>query len=136
MVHSGRRWGKTTWGANEGIRVSLEEPPLNQGLVVAPSYGSSSLGKCWSTFLEFIPKSLIREIHRTPGSQYIRLVGGRTINFRSAENPEACRGEGYCWAWLDEPAGMSQEIWEYAVLPALADKHGRAWFTGTPKGRN
>lgn len=31
---------------------------------------------------------------------------------------------------------MSQEIWEYAILPALADKHGRAWFTGTPKGRN
>lgn len=86
--------------------------------------------------LEYLPQQVIKEVHRTPGSQYIRLIGNRTIHFRSAENPEACRGEGYTWAWLDEPAGMSQEIWDYAVLPALADKHGRAWFTGTPKGRN
>ena len=136
MLHCGRRWGKTTWGANEGLQISLSNPPSNAGLVVAPSYGSSSLGKCWNTFLEYLPRSLIREIHRTPGSQYLKLIGDRMIHFRSAENPEACRGEGYSWAWLDEPAGMSSEIWEYAVLPALADKHGKAWFTGTPKGRN
>lgn len=136
MLHCGRRWGKTKWGANEAIRVTVNSPPGSVGVVVAPSYGSSSLGKCWGTILEDLPRQLISEIHRTPGSQYIRLKGNRTIHFRSAENPEACKGEGYAWAWLDEPAGMGQEIWEYAILPALADKHGKAWFTGTPKGRN
>lgn len=106
------------------------------GYVIAPSYSSSSLGKCWSTLLYFAPKELVREVHRTPGDRYIKWVGGRVTKFRSAEAPESCKGDAVCYAWFDEPAEMDGEIWDVSVLPALMDADGKAWFTGTPKGSN
>lgn len=135
-VAPGRRWGKTTAGANETIRNIAETEPTSIGFVVAPSYVSTSLGKCWNTILAYCPKELITEIHRTPGNQYIRFIGNRYAYFRSAETPDSCKGESLSWVWFDEPGEMKEQIWDYAILPSLIDKHGKAVFTGTPKGHN
>ena len=70
------------------------------------------------------------------GNMYIRWVGDRLTYFRSAEVPDSCKGESVSYAWLDEPASMQAQIWEEAILPSLIDTHGKAWFTGTPKGSN
>jgi hypothetical protein len=135
-VAPGRRWGKTFCGANETIRVATSSPPDSVGYVIAPSYSSSSLGRCWQALLMFAPKELIKEVHRTPGDRYIRWVGNRFTKFRSAEAPESCKGDAVHYAWFDEPAEMGGEIWDVSVLPSLMDTDGRAWFTGTPKGSN
>lgn len=135
-VAPGRRWGKTYCGANEVIRYASQSPCNSIGFVIAPSYSSTSLGKCWKTVLQFAPRRLIRNIHRTPGNMYIEWLQGHRTLFRSAESPDSCKGESVVYAWFDEPASMQPVIWEEAVLPSLIDTDGAAWFTGTPKGSN
>jgi len=135
-VAPGRRWGKTFAGAIETIRVANSCPNNSVGFVVAPSYSATSLGKCLRTILMFAPRRLVKEVHRTPGNKYIRWLGDKLTYFRSAESPESCKGESVYYAWFDEPASMKPDVWEEAILPALIDTNGVAWFTGTPKGSN
>jgi len=135
-VAPGRRWGKTYCGANEVIKHASKADPDSIGFVIAPSYSSTSLGKCMKTVLQFAPKELVANVHRTPGNKYVEWWQGHQTLFRSAEAPESCKGEGVVYAWFDEPASMTPTVWEEAVLPSLIDTDGVAWFTGTPKGSN
>jgi hypothetical protein len=108
--------------------------------VVAPTYTSTSLGRCWREFLRYCPKELIqnypRGIHRTPGDRHIDLIGDRLVYFKSADRPDTLAGEGLSWIWCDEPAQFHSDVWERVLPPALMERHGIAWFTGTPNGRN
>ena len=38
--------------------------------------------------------------------------------------------------WMDEGGQIKEEAWTMALRPALMDKKGIAFFTGTPKGKN
>lgn len=56
--------------------------------------------------------------------------------FRSCDNPDSLRSEGIDVLWMDEGGQIKEEAWTLALRPALMDKKGIAFFTGTPKGKN
>jgi predicted phage terminase large subunit-like protein len=60
------------------------------------------------------------------------------LQFRTAEEPDALRGEGIDFVIIDEAAHIPQleEMWEQSVRPSLMDRRGEAWFISTPFGFN
>lgn len=140
VLACGRRWGKTKCGAAEAVKRIVMAGEDSVGFIVAPTFTSTSLGKCWREFLRYCPKELIRDypkgIHRTPGDRFIELLGKRMVYFKSADRPDTLAGEGLAFVWCDEPAQYHEDVWERVLPPALMDRKGLAWFTGTPKGRN
>jgi len=82
----------------------------------------------------YCPKQLIQNVNRS--EHRVTLIGNRYIWFKSADNPDSLRSEGLDWLWGDEGGQWKEEAWTLALRPALMDKKGIAWFTGTPKGKN
>lgn len=132
VLACGRRWGKTISGANESIKVATQTPEESVGFCVAPTYWHTQ--KQWREFLRYCPVEIIRDINRA--DRRLLLVGNRYVWFKSADNPDSLRSEGLDWLWMDEGGQIKEEAWTLALRPALMDKHGKAWFTGTPKGKN
>jgi hypothetical protein len=132
ILSCGRRWGKTKAGANEAIRKATESPNESVGFCVAPTYWHTQ--KQWREFLTYCPSQLVKEINRA--DHHVLLIGNRHVWFKSADNPDSLRSEGLDWLWVDEGAEISEEAWDMALRPALIDRKGCAWFTGTPKGKN
>lgn len=64
------------------------------------------------------------------------LPGGCQIRAFGADNPDSLRGLYFDEVILDEFADMRPSLWGMIIRPTLADRHGRAVFIGTPKGRN
>jgi hypothetical protein len=84
--------------------------------------------------MRYCPRQLITNINR--GEHKITLIGKREIWFRSCDNPDSLRSEGIDVLWMDEGGQIKAEAWNLALRPALMDKKGIAFFTGTPKGKN
>jgi len=102
------------------------------GFCVAPTFWHTQ--KQWTEFFMYCPGDLIENISRQ--DHHVILEGNRHIWFKSADNPDSLRSEGLDWLWVDEGAQIKEEAWTLALRPALMDKKGIAWFTGTPKGHN
>ena len=132
ILACGRRWGKTKAGAMAAVLTSLSAPPNSVGFCVAPTFWHTQ--KQWVEFMLYCPKEFIKDVHR--GEHSITLVDNRKVWFRSADNPDSLRSEGLDWLWMDEGGQIKEEAWTLALRPALMDKKGIAWFTGTPKGHN
>jgi hypothetical protein len=64
-----------------------------------------------------------------------KLSGGRTILFRSADDPDKLRGPNLGWFWLDEAALMKPLAW-LVMIGRLRLAPGRAWVTTTPRGKD
>lgn len=128
----GRRWGKTISGANEAIKVVTQTPLESVGFCVAPTYWHTQ--KQLREFMLYCPKELIKDVNRS--EHRVTLIGNRYVWFKSADNPDSLRSEGLDWLWGDEGGQWKEEAWILALRPALMDKKGIAWFTGTPKGKN
>lgn len=77
--------------------------------------------------------NLIRDYSR--GDMVMTLVNGTRILFRSADEPDRLRGPNLGWAWLDEAAMMTSDVWP-VVLGRLRENPSRAWITTTPRGMN
>lgn len=127
----GRRWGKTIGGANEAVKQAISKHDA-VGFCVAPTYWHTQ--KQLTTFLLYCPKEFIVKINRA--DRHIELINNSHVWFKSADNPDSLRSEGLDWLWVDEGGQVKEEAWTLALRPALMDKHGIAWFTGTPKGKN
>jgi predicted phage terminase large subunit-like protein len=78
------------------------------------------------------------EVHIQKREYDFTRIGGGWIQFRTAEEPDALRGEGIDFAVFDEAAHIVglEELWEQCVRPSLMDRMGEAWFVTTPKGFN
>lgn len=66
----------------------------------------------------------------------ITIVGGGKICVRSAQSPDAIRGDYAHGAVLDEGAFMEPDVWYKIIRPMLTDKKGWAIFATTPNGFN
>lgn len=106
--------------------------PEAVGFAVAPTFWHTL--KQWKEFLRYCPKELIKNINR--GDHKIELSDKREVWFRSCDNPDSLRSEGIDVLWMDEGGQIKEEAWNLALRPALMDKKGIAFFTGTPKGKN
>jgi hypothetical protein len=131
VVVAGRRFGKTflalvelcqaAWGA--GKLVWYVAPTYRQAKRVAWKALKQMTRPYWAS---------------TPNETDLRieLVSGGTICLRGADNYDSLRGDGLDFLVLDEYASIAREAWAEVLRPALADRHGRALFIGTPRGFN
>lgn len=131
---AGRRFGKTVLGINDCLYTSQTGKGEKLELwCVEPTYRMAEM-LVWEPLKSAIPYDAIAK--KDEGDLSILLKNGATIRVRGAENYDSLRGPGLNWLWLDEFADMDKATWEEVLRPALADKQGRALFTGTPKGYN
>jgi hypothetical protein len=132
VLASGRRWGKTKAGANEFLKMIINAPERSVGYCVAPTYSHTE--KQWKEILYYCPREIITEINIS--KHRVKLLGEREIQFKSADNPDTMRGEAVSVVWVDEHNQIKEDRWTMELRPSLMDTHGKAIFTGTPKGKN
>jgi phage FluMu gp28-like protein len=122
-------WGKTRLGALLCLSTGLQR---GRAWWVAPSYKMAHVG--WRLVTQLAAQIPGAEIKRA--DQVVALPGGGVVQVRSADNPQALRGEGLDFLVMDECAFIQEAAWAEALRPALSDRLGRALFISTPKGRN
>lgn len=107
-------------------------PDRSVGYCVAPTFSHTK--KQWKEIIYYCPKELVIDINRS--AHTITLIGDREIQFKSADGTDSMRGEAVSVAWVDEGSQINEDRWTLEIRPSLMDTHGRAIFTGTPKGKN
>ncbi|NWG75256.1 MAG: hypothetical protein HXY24_11720 [Rubrivivax sp.] len=122
----GRQVGKTM----TAIRWAVEEANRTQGLVwwAAPTYAAAMRG--WGDMMRYLPRR-----YRTvvKSERRIDLVGGGSVQFVSADNPDALRGETLSGLVVDEAAYVADYVYHDVLMPMLAVTLGRVLAISTPK---
>ena len=122
--------GKTAIGAFKAIEM-IERSPAD-GMVIAPTY------RMMTDFAQAKIFEFLDALHwsYSYSAKHERLrTRGRTVYFRSADNPDRLRGPNLGWAWADEAAMMKMDLWRI-LLGRLRIGDARAWITTTPAGFN
>lgn len=129
VLRAGRRFGKTTlleeaaknW-AVKGEKIGWFTPTYK---LLSPSYKA-----CLQTLNPL-------KITASKNEGLITVMGGGSLEFWTLEDEDAGRSRNYDRVIIDE-AGLVRDglrdIYEQAILPTLTDRHGSAYFAGTPKG--
>lgn len=138
VVLAGRRWGKTTLGAQR-IALSYFKDQASLYFWVGLSWRSASLKRAWNVLYD-----LVRQAHHALGlrAQFAHLTehelrwpDGTKIMFRTAERPEGIVGEGVTGVVVDEATLIAPVVWERYLQPALLDQGGWVLVLGVPHGR-
>ena len=129
-----RRFGKTVLAINHLIYTAIGCAQIEpQAAYIGPTYREAKR-VAWRYLKRFagqIPGVTFNEAELRcdiPPDRRIYLLG--------ADNPDALRGLYFDAVVLDEYEMMQARVWTQIVLPALADRRGKALFLGTPNGRN
>jgi hypothetical protein len=133
VLASGRRFGKTYLAIYELL---FRAAKLNQTVwYVAPSYRQAKQIS-WKMLKEAIASlNWAVKYNESDLSCYL-IQSGSTIALRGADNYDSLRGVGINLLVVDEAADIKQEAWTEVLRPTLSDTGGKAFFIGTPKGRN
>jgi hypothetical protein len=107
-------------------------PPHSIGYCVAPTFAHTR--KQWREIKYYCPPELIEG--ESKATHTITLFDDREIQFKSADNADTMRGDAVCVVWMDEGGQIAEDRWTLELRPSLMDTHGKAIFTGTPKGKN
>jgi hypothetical protein len=107
-------------------------PEHSIGYCVAPTYAHTR--KQWREIKYYCPPELITGV--SIATHTLTLIGDREIQFKSADNADTMRGDAVCVVWMDEGGQIQEDRWTMELRPSLMDTHGKAIFTGTPKGKN
>lgn len=124
----GRRFGKTLvalrWAAREAI--------AHQGMVwwVAPTYATAM--RAFAECIKLLPRKF-RKVNKS--LRRIELVGGGCIEFHSADNPDALRGEGLVAVVIDEAAYVDDYVYHDVIRPMLATTNGRVFAISSPRAK-
>jgi len=107
------------------------QPPNTTGIVMAPTNGMLRDG-AMKLILEIAYRAnIVVDWHATHGE--LKLLGNRTILFRSTENVNRVRGNNVGWLYFDEMCYMNPEIWTVA-LGTRRKAPMKVWATTTPNG--
>lgn len=121
--------GKTRAGCVE----ILKQPAGSTGMVLAPTYPMLR-DATLRTFMELVHRGgILKAWHKA--EMTVELIDGKTVMFRSADNPDRLRGPNIGWFYLDEAAMMMPDTW-LIMIGRLREMPGRAWATSTPRGKN
>lgn len=129
VVSAGRRFGKSRLGVMECLGVAAAG---GRSWWIAPTYQGAEIG--WRPLRRLT--AMIPGVKISLADHLITLPNGGEIGARSANNPNALRGEGLDFVVLDEAAYIQREVWDEVIRPTLSDRMGRALFISTPNGRN
>lgn len=136
VIACGRRFGKTLMACNELVKFALDHRNANCAWV-ASWFRQSRIA--YRLIRRAFARSGTGIIARKSDSELrFELTNGSVIQFFSAENYDAIRGDGYHFLVIDEAgdALRNPKIWTDAIRAALSDANGQALIIGTPKGRN
>ena len=135
VVAAGRRFGKGILGIAAAFRYASRG---GKARWIAPSYASDSYQSGWNWAKELAGQIPGVDVHLQRREINFSNVGGRWLQFKTAEEPDSLRGEGIDFVVFDEAAHIDglEEMWEQCVRPSLMDLRGDAWFISTPNGFN
>lgn len=135
VVSAGRRFGKGMLGVSAAFRYASRGGKCRW---IAPSYSSDSFQSGWRIATQLAGQIPGVEVHLQKRQIDFSKVGGGWLQFKTAEEPDALRGEGIDFVVFDEAAHIPhlEEMWEQCVRPSLMDRRGDAWFISTPNGFN
>jgi phage terminase large subunit-like protein len=102
-------------------------------MVIAPTYPMLR-DATLRTFMDLAQRGKVLKSWQK-GDGVAELIDGKTILFRSADDPDRLRGPNLGWFYLDEAAMMSADAW-MVMIGRLRLAPGRAWATSTPRGMN
>jgi hypothetical protein len=127
----GRRAGKTTYGADRVVRISV----VNGGQFgwFAPNY--KVLNPVWDYFKElFAPLT----IDKDEQGHLLKLITGGSLECWSMDSGLVARSRKYHGTAVDEAAFTPNLLrrWEKEIAPTLVDYRGTADFYSTPDGHN
>lgn len=134
VVVGGRRVGKSKMALQELVRHCLETPGADAWWVAPTLAMSREVG--FEEFKDYkdVLAPALENVNDT--LMRVRFVNGSVLYFKGGDNEKSLRGRGLTYVVVDEAAFLSPEIWNRAILPALADRKGRALLISTPNGRN
>lgn len=128
-----RRFGKTIYAINEGIKAVMTCPHEAPRAMYCSPYLNQSKKVAWDYLVKYsLP---IPGIKINKGELSITYPNGGKFTLAGADTAHAHRGIYLDFLILDEYAQMSGYIFSEIFRPALSDRLGRAVFIGTPKGR-
>lgn len=136
VVACGRRFGKTLMAIFEILSFALSHKNANCAWVAPWFRQSKIVYRYIRKIFHKTGKSII--VYKSDTDLRFEFANGSVIQFFSAENYDAMRGDGYHFVVIDEAADALKDpkMWTDAIRPALSDTNGFALFIGTPKGRN
>lgn len=130
-----RRFGKTTLAVYHLLKMaSLSKARLPMFGYVCP-FRNQAKTNAWAMLKELARPIPGRKVNESELSITLPHNGARVRIFGS-DNPDALRGMYFDGVVIDEVAQAKPGVWEEIIQPALADRHGWAFFIGTPKGVN
>ena len=130
VLCTGRRFGKSTLGIRQ-LFYHARLPDQNCWAVL-PSYRMAR-NIWWDKVKKrAIELNWAKKINEADLS--IVLKNGSKICLRGADNPEALRGVGLNYIFIDEAASVDAKAFYEILRPTLSDTGGRCMMAGTPKG--
>lgn len=130
VVDAGRRFGKTDIDINEIVRAAWEKPEYPYWWL---SKTSQQTHRAFRLIKQHFAPAIAEE---NKSEMFFHLKSGGSIEFKSAEQGDALRGEGLGGVIVDEAAFVDRQVWEDCIRPSLADTGGWALLTSTPHGHN
>ena len=148
ILACGRRYGKTTFGANE-LTVALMDP-YHPGYywIVGPKYATAEkeFRIVYFNIMKKLglanTKGVKKSYNVKQGDMTIELPWGSLLEVKSAQHKDTLLGEGLKGVIMAEAARHDIDTWEQYVRPTLSDidpttgERGWAIFTSTPRGYN
>jgi len=129
-----RRAGKTCAAIQKLVISALNsDKPSPRFAFIAPLYKQAK-AVSWDYL-----QHMTRDIPGTEINQSelrVDLHNGARIRLFGADNPDSLRGLYLDGVVMDEVAQMPVTLWSEVIRPALSDRKGWAYFSGTPKGKN
>lgn len=140
LLVCGRRWGKTTFGANELTAALVDPTQVGYYWIVGPNYvqGEKEFRIVYDNIIRKLKfgNKVKKQYNRSQGTMFLEMPWGSVLEVKSAERKESLLGEGLSGVIMAEAARHDVATWEQYVRPALADKRGWGIFTTTPRGYN
>ena len=131
IVAAGRRFGKSYLSAWL-LLINAIQSDSKDVFYIAPTFQQAK-DIMWAMLKE-LGRDLILQAYEN--TAVLTLINGRKIYLKGSDRPETLRGVGLAYVVLDEYASMKPVVWEQIIRPTLADVEGRAFFIGTPAGKN
>lgn len=141
VLACGRRYGKTTFGANELTAYMVDPEQVGYYWIVGPKYTTAEKEYriVYNNIIHKLNKQIKgvkKQYNVTQGLMRMEMPWGTILEVKSAQHQDTLLGEGLSGVIMAEAARHTSDTWEQYVRPALSDKRGWAIFTSTPRGYN
>ena len=132
VLTMGRRWGKTILG---GTISGLTLAQHGKVAWIAPTYKNTR--PMWRWLLQATAQD-VKDGRMTVSrsDKTITTKNGGLLGIYSGDNIDSIRGEAFHVVVVDEASRITQEAYQDAIMPTLADYDGDTILISTPRGKN